>query len=249
MPSEGRLWRPKNELPSTGIYRRRIESAAVSSDFQGLYDWQSMLELAPSRDASLPSLDELQDQAETFLRQYLLQEFGGIKEIPESDFRAVQSAGIDYVVRRRIEATREDFNTKFQEALSQEEKRKLIDDLRRVERASDACDMLHCLSVIRGQMKYGSPEVAVSHGVWLGIAYERFRVRASERKAWTGGQNLQASSKGGRVAKEVARQRHEQIAAKFHASGLSRGKFVKKYGVPRSTLKLALKRVGPNPAK
>ena len=59
--------------------------------------------------------------------------------------------------------------------------------------------MLHCLSVISSQIKCGSPEVAISHGVWLGIAYERFRVRASEHKAWTGGQNLQASSKGGRT--------------------------------------------------
>jgi hypothetical protein len=239
----------KIELPSTGFYRRRIESVVVSGDLHGLSDLQSMLDKASSRDASLPSLNDLKQQAETFLRQYLIEEFGGINEIPESDHRAIQSAGIDFVVGRRIEATWEDLNTKFQKPLSQEENRKLIKDLRRVERASDACDMLHCLSVISSQIKCGSPEVAISHGVWLGIAYERFRVRASEHKAWTGGQNLQASSKGGRAAREGARQRHKKIAANFRASGLSQRAYARTAKIPVSTLKYALKKVGSNPAK
>jgi hypothetical protein len=146
----------------------------------------------------LPSLEEIQDQAETFLRLYLIQELGGSKQIPESDFRAVQVAGIAYVLRGRIERAWKEINKKSQETLNQEAKRELINDLRRVERASDACNMLHCLSVIRGQMKK-----------WLcrsrrisGRISRNWRMSASgcelpERKAWVGAQTLQAASKGG----------------------------------------------------
>jgi hypothetical protein len=143
----------KTELPSTWNLRRTITSAEVSGDPESLKDLQDLLEQTPSRDVILPSLEEIQDQAETFLRLYLIQELGGSKRIPESDFRAVQVAGIAYVVRGRIERAWKEINKKSQETLSQEAKRELINDLRRVERASDACNMLHCLSVIRGQMK------------------------------------------------------------------------------------------------
>ena len=80
----------KTELPSTGIYQRPITSAEVSGDPESLKDLQDLLEQTPSRDVILASLEEIQDQAETFLRLYLIQELGESKQIPESDCRAVR---------------------------------------------------------------------------------------------------------------------------------------------------------------
>jgi len=235
-------------LPSTGIYQRTVKSVAVSaSDPQSLRDFQDLLEQPASRDASLPSLDQLKDQAETFLRQYLVGESGGIRGIPESDRMAVHTAGIDYVVRQRVERAREDLYTRFQKALSQEENRKLIDDLRNVERASDACDMLHSLSVIRSQLKHGAPEVAVSHAISLGMAYERFSVRPSERKAWTGDKTLRAASSGGAARKKTAQDYHD-LLSKFRASGLSQRAYARNAQISVSTLKRALKKLGSDPA-
>jgi hypothetical protein len=120
----------KTELPSTGIYQRPITSAEVSGDPESLKDLQDLLEQTPSRDVILPSLEEIQDQAETFLRLYLIQELGGSKQIPEPDCRAVRVPESPYVVRGRIERAWKETNQKSQDTLSQEANRELINDLR-----------------------------------------------------------------------------------------------------------------------
>jgi len=80
------------------------------------------------------------------------------------------------------------------------------------------------------------------------LAYERFRVRASERKAWVGAQTLQAASKGG-VARKKPIQQYEALISNFRASGLSQQVYARSAKISFSTLKYALKKLGSDPAK
>jgi hypothetical protein len=80
------------------------------------------------------------------------------------------------------------------------------------------------------------------------MTYERFKIRSSESKAWTGGKILRAASSGGLARKETG-QPHELLVSKFRASRLSQRAFVRKEHISRSTLQRALKKLDSNPAK
>ena len=114
--------------------------------------------------------------------------------------------GLDVVVGLHVDRARRELEAKLRQRLSQEEMRKLIREAIAVERASDACDVLFHLQMVRSQLAGAKAEPAALDAVWLGIAFERFRVRISERKAWTGDTIHRSASIGGvRTKAEVAR--------------------------------------------
>jgi len=241
-------------LPNTGIYQRKIRQAVLrSDDTDSREDFESLLQ----EGASFLKLDDplflnqLEAEATDFLKEYLTREIGAAKVRSEAT-----SDELEFVASEHIEKARQVLNLEFQKHLSEEEKRRNIRRHITIERAADACEMLHHISVIRSQIEYGSKEViygrveqVFSHGFALGRAYERFRVRTAEPKAWTGDKVLQGVSKGGIAAKAAGAQRYPRIVAKFKASGMSQRRFADATGIPRSTLQQALKRVDSNLSK
>jgi len=237
-------------LPNTGIYQRTIKSVVLNwadpesfSDFIRLRDEPSNSKANP-----LPSLDEIEAQAIEFLEQYM-KGLGGLSDV---DRKNAASAGIDYVVGQHVDRARRELEGKLRQRLSQEEMRKLIRDVIALERASDACDVLFHLQMVRSQPAGGKAEQAALDAVWLGIAFERFRVRISEPKAWTGDAFHRAASMGGAATKKDVLERYKKIASNFKASGLSQRNFARLRRVPLSALKRALRstnKVGSRPAK
>jgi hypothetical protein len=243
-------------LPNTGLYQQKVRQVVLRSDDQeSLNDFVSLLQEATSSkrlDDPL-FLSHLEAEATGFLKAYAASDIPGYSAKVPSE---ATSDELEFVVFTHIERARRDLYLRFQEHLSEEEKREANRRLIKLGRAGDACEMLHLISVIRDQVEYGSNEVrygrveqVFSHGFALGRAYERFRVRTAEPKAWTGDKVLQAVSKGGIAAKAAGAQRYPRIVAKFKASGLSQRRFADATGIPRSTLQQALKRVDSNLSK
>ena len=225
-------------LPNTGIYQQKITSASIQgpSDIEGLRDVVHLLATLPEENQPLPSLPQLETTAKQIVLEYVSSERGEV--IDESSWMVVYYH-IDNILKR----ARENIHEKFQGPLSEEQQRKLTRSLIKVERAGDARMMLHNLNVISAQLERGSADVAVAHAVWLGMAYERLKVRDHEPAALTGHKNMQGAKKGGLARKGSADAEYRQIKADFLKSGLSQRRFCKINKIPRSKLERALKKV------
>ena len=228
-------------LPSTGIYQQKISRAHLrSGDDPNRNDFVRLLDKLASKapQGVLGELGELETTAKAFLKKYIKTDMGGFTKTIRLQAREL---GIDYVVNRYIEGTFPKFDTKSQENISREKTRETINRLRRLGQADDACKILFCITVIRSQLKFGDAEQAVAHAIRLGRAAERFRVRDSEPKAWTGDLVLQGASRGGSRRRD---QHYQEIAIMFRDSEpkLSQRRFAKLRGISRSTLQRALKR-------
>jgi hypothetical protein len=223
--------------PNTGIYQRTDRSSELQCSYERLSDLVSpRFHASNPQTDPLPSVDQIEEHTTEFLEQYLEQ----IGELNDVDRRDAASAGIDFVANQYITRHRKELEEKFGRPLSLEERRKLTKELITLERANDACDALFHLQMMRTQLASGEPEQAGLHTLWLGIAFERFRLRLSEPKAWTGDAIHRAASKGGLTTKKGVREQYEQLASDFRGSGLSQRSFARARRVSRSTLKRAL---------
>jgi hypothetical protein len=221
-------------LPGTGIYQQKITSVSIQhpSDLEGLRDAMQREENQP-----LPSLSELEAKARQVVLEYVSEERGEL--IDESSWIAV-----DCFVRDMLKRAREDIYKKAQSPLSEEQSRNLTRRLVKIERANDACNILLCLGVVRGQSERGSVEVAIAHAIWLGMAYERLKVRDHEPYALTGHKSVEGAKKGGHARKGIADAEYKRIVSDFRKSGLSERRYcqVNKL-VSRSKLRRALNKV------
>jgi hypothetical protein len=243
-------------FPNSGIYQLKVRQALLRrDDEESLEDFEELLQETSSslRMDDPLYLDQLETEATDFLKKYLTEEVDGFAENLQNGVTsdALEIIGFDHIKKRRQE-----LNVEFQKPLSEEEKRKNIRRHITMERANEACEMLNNISVIRSQAEYGSNRViygrvgqVISHSLALGRAYERFRVRIAEPKAWTGEKVLQSVRKGGVAARAAAAKKYAQIVAKFKASGMSQRRFVEQTGITHSTLKRALKQVGSSLSK
>jgi hypothetical protein len=248
-------------LPNTGIYQRNVRQAVLrSEDPESLNDVLKLL----ARVSSARRLDD-----PSLLSDLTAEITGFLKEFAASDMRdsalkvgnEAASDELEYVIPKHVEEARRVLQGEFRRRLSQEEKREFNRRLIRVERAADACEMLDLISVIQdlveygsNQVRYGRVEQVLAHSFALGRAYERFKIREFEAKAWTGDKILQAAHRGGIAAKAPADQKFkaEQLVVKFNASGLSQRSFARTAGISRSSLQRAFKLIkimDSNPAK
>jgi len=235
-------------LPNTGIYQRKVRQVELKSDDpESLEDVKSLLE---ERASSLRLddplfLSQLEAEAADFLKEYAASDTASFGVAVGRDSTSDE---LEFLVSGQIGRVRQTLNLEFSKHISEEKKRKLIRRLIRVERANDACEMLHLLSVIQSQLEYGSNQViygrveqVFSHGFALGRAYERFKIRESEPKAWTGDKILRATSKGG-VGRKKSPEHYQKIASEYSASGLSQAAFARTARISLSTLQRAIEK-------
>jgi hypothetical protein len=232
--------------PHTGIFQRKVSQVELRMDEESLKD---LAELTASGSSEDPlGVNRIESEVTGVLNDYIETDMGGLNEVVRRD---VASAGLDYVVQRYIDRVRDDLTAEFKRRLSEEEKRKLIRKFARLERAADACEILSSIPGVRLRISRAEQTSinALADGFMLGREYERFRVRSSEGKAFTGNKTLSGASAGGIAAKENAHRRYQKIVAAFVNTGLSQRKFSHRFSIPLSTLKRALKKVRPNPSK
>jgi hypothetical protein len=228
--------------PNTGIFQRKVRRLELRTDAESFKDLAKMLPSAANEDPL--GINKFESEAEKFLKAYVRAEMGGLKKAIR---REIDSAGLDYVVQSYVEKTRDGLLAEFRKGLSEEKNRKLIRKLGKLEQAADACEILNCVSVIRGLMQPGGGEQA-AWCILLGRAYERFRVRIFEPKASAGEKILSAASSGG-FARTKLPEDYEELASKFRASGLSQRAYARTAGIGRSTLQRAKEKVDSSPAK
>jgi hypothetical protein len=166
-------------LPNTGIYQRKVRQVVLrSDDSKSLKDVLKLLEQV----SSAPRLDDpsilshLEAEITGFLKEFAAND---MRDSAVKVRREATSDELEYVIFKYVERARRVLQREFRECLSQEEKREFNRRLIRVKRASDACEMLHLLSVIQSQLEYGSNQVkygrveqVFSHAFALGRAYE-----------------------------------------------------------------------------
>jgi hypothetical protein len=180
--------------PNTGIYQRTDRSSELQCSDESLSGLVSLRFHAsnPQTDP-LPSVDQIEEHTTEFLERYL-EQIGGLNDV---DRRDAASAGIDYVANQYITRHRKELEEKFEHPLSLEETRKLLRELNTLERASDACEVLFHLQMMRTPLAVGETEDATFHALWLGIAFERFRIRLSEQKLGRVTQSIAQRAKAG----------------------------------------------------
>jgi len=237
----------KTIYPNTGIYQRKIHRVELPVDDESLTSaeretFKSVGELLGPPDDALGT-NRMESEVTEVLRDYIEIDMGGISEgVPCK----IGFAGWENAVQTYIDRARDELSTEFKKHLSEEEKRRLIRKLARLEHANDACEILSLITSIRFRLSQADQSFknAVADAFMFGRTYERFKVRSSEGKASTGNKILMAASTGGNVAKKNAERRHQKLVADFRKSGLSQRRFSDKYLVPISNLKRALKTVG-----
>jgi hypothetical protein len=244
--------------PHTGLYERKTTRVVLSCDEEKISErtlkisdgtLKDLAEVMPSAFSQDPlGLHLIESEMTGFLMSYIENGIGGLKEKVRGE---VDSAEFVCVVQNYVNRLRNELTAELAGGLSEEERRAATRKLQGLERAADACEVLSLIPAIRLRLKTDEQLSigAISDGVMLGRAYERFRVRVSEAKAFTGDKILRGASAGGIAAKESAHLLYEKLAAAFRASGLSQRKFSAKFRIDRNRLKRALKEVGPNHAK
>jgi hypothetical protein len=123
--------------PHTGIFQRKVSQVELRMDEESLKD---LAELTASGSSDGPlGINRIESEVISVLNDYIETDMGGFNEVVRRD---VASAGLDFVVQRHIDRVRDDLTAEYKRPLSEEERRKLIRKIARLERAADACEVL-----------------------------------------------------------------------------------------------------------
>jgi hypothetical protein len=128
------------------------------------------------------TLSELETKANAILKRYERDHLG---KLTASEQALVDSAGLDYLLQQKIDQTRDEI-VNLNDRDPTRKARKLRMSYMKMERVSDAIEVLHRVTRLRIFYQNGNIQEAIVDAIWLGRTFERMRVRPFEPYTWRG---------------------------------------------------------------